>query len=188
MTYNNLTSSDIEAMQQQEIADMTRSDLEGAYRTAIGALARVAEQRDAHEANTNDYLTRLGATRESIVAVVNRFREAMIADEEVVIGDWDDFRKMFADVEYVFGVDLCAPRRSVRWTMQVSATITGTCDVTDLDLTESDVESMLTDNVDWCHSVDFFDGREEFDDIVSLDVDTSYVDFNFDDMAVEFDD
>lgn len=193
MEYNNLTTSDIEALQQQEVEYMTHSALVDAYRTAVDGLRHLIEERDqlvgvrdTHFQNTQYYIGRLDAMRQKIVAVVERFREVMIDNDRVEIDDWDEFAEFFREFDSYDGVDLSAPRRKATFTVEVSATITGTCYVTDPDVDEDVLEARLVDNGDWIQSVDFL--PSEFDDVEDIELDSSYIDFNTDSVSVDVDD
>ena len=192
MTYNNLTTSDIEALQQQQLDDMMRPELEDAYRTAVDGLRRLIEERDrlvevrdTHFQNTQYYIDHLAAMRQKIVTVVERGREAM-ATGSVEINDWDEFAEFFREFDRVDGVELSAPRRKATFTIEVSATITGTCYVTDPDVDEILLEARLVDNGDWFQSVDFL--PSSFDDVEDIELDSSYIDFNTDSVSVDVDD
>lgn len=185
MTYNKLTTSDIEALQQQQIDEMLRPELEDAYRTAVDGLRRLIEERDAEQQQAQYYLDRIGSMRSAILRVVERGREAM-ADGSVEIDDWDEFAEFFREFDRFDGVDLSAPRRKATFTIEVSATLTGTCYVTDPDVDEILLEARLVDNGDWFQSVDFL--PSEFDDVEDIELDSSYIDFNTDSVSVDVDD
>jgi len=192
MDYNNLTTSDIEALQQQSIEYMTHSALVDAYRTAVDGLRHLVEERDqlvevrdSHFENTQFLHGALDEMRQTIVAVVERGREAM-ADGDVSIDDWDEFEEFFREFDRFDGVDLSAPRRKATFRIEVSATIEGTCYVTDPDVDDILLEARLVDNGDWFQSVDFL--PSEFDDVVDIELDSSYVDFDTDSVCVDIDD
>ena len=145
---------------------LSRSELIDRLMSANNQITNLTENIDRLRSDVDTLRTNGRKNVERIIAVVDKFRSALIEGTDVTIDDWDTLQEYFDDFEGI--ADLEPPVRHFTFEFTLSTTKQFSVRVTDPSLDESDIEDMLIDAIDTYQRIDFMptdlDGIDEIED------------------------